>query len=151
MKEENKSTAGIYALKRMIMTTLFMMLVVGVVSSLTGCAATMASRQPSKKNVDLFSEGTYRSELIAEFGQPLGTEVRPDGKRYEVYKFVQGYGTGAKVARTITHVALDMGTLFVWEIIGIPIETVCDGQEMAYEIAYNENNRVDHVIALKQK
>ena len=138
------------AFRRVVSAAASMSVVAVMMVLSSGCAATMAARQPAKKEVDLFQTGTYRSELMAEFGQPLGTEVSADGKKHEVYKFDQGYSKGTKVARVFTHSVLDLATLFVWEIIGMPIESICDGHEMAYEITYDENNRVASVIQLKR-
>lgn len=45
----------------------------------------MAADQPDKKDVELFKVGTPRSMLLAEFGLPTVTEVREDGKKYEIY------------------------------------------------------------------
>ena len=65
---------------------------------LTSCSVFMAAKQPDKKNIDLFAIGIPRSMLLAEFGPPTVSEVR-DGKKYEIYKFVQGYSAGAKAGR----------------------------------------------------
>jgi hypothetical protein len=56
---------------------------------LTSCSVFMAAKQPDKKNVDLFKIGTHRSMLLAEFGMPTVRELR-NGKKHEIYKFVQG-------------------------------------------------------------
>jgi hypothetical protein len=109
----------------------------------------MAAKQPDKKNVDLFAVGTPRSLLLAEFGMPTASELR-DGKKYEIYKFVQGYSAGAKAGRAVFHGAADVLTLGLWEVIGTPVEGTFSGDEMAYEVGYDGNNRVDEVIALKK-
>jgi hypothetical protein len=46
---------------------------------------------------ELFAVGTPRSMLLAEFGMPAVSELR-DGKKYEIFKFVQDYSAGAKLA-----------------------------------------------------
>jgi hypothetical protein len=53
----------------------------------------MASKQPDKKNVELFAVGTPRSLLLAEFGTRTVSELR-DGSTYEIFKFLQGYSFG---------------------------------------------------------
>lgn len=115
-----------------------------------GCSVFMAAKQPSAKNVDLFKIGTPRSMLLAEFGLPTVSEVR-SGKKYEIYKFVQGYSTGAKAGRAVFHGVADIFTLGLWEVIGTPTEGVFSGDEMAYEVSYDENDRIDLVIALKKE
>ncbi|HJX30886.1 MAG TPA: hypothetical protein VJ624_03430 [Thermodesulfobacteriota bacterium] len=116
----------------------------------SGCSVFMAAKQPGKKDVDLFKIGTSRSSLLAEFGAPIVSEVR-DGKKFEVYKFVNGYSTGAKAGRAVFHGTCDVFTLGLWEIVGTPTEVAFDGNEMAYEVRYDENDRIDQVNLLKKK
>lgn len=87
--------------------------------------------------------------LLAEFGMPTVSEMR-DNKKFEIYKFVQGYSTGAKAGRAVFHGAADVLTLGLWEIVGTPVEGTFSGDEMAYEVSYDNDNRVDQVIALKK-
>lgn len=89
----------------MFFTALLILLV-----SISGCSVFMAAKQPEKKDVDLLKEGTSRAMLISEFGAPVISEFR-DGKRYEIFKFVQGYSTGAKASRAFLHGAANVVTL----------------------------------------
>jgi hypothetical protein len=116
---------------------------------LTSCSVFMAAKQPDKKNVELFNIGTPRSMLLAEFGMPVGSELR-DGRKYEIYKFVQGYGAGAKATRVVVRGAADVLTLGLWEVVGTPLEVTFGGDEMVYEVQYDDNSRVGQVIALKK-
>jgi len=116
---------------------------------LTSCSVFMAAKQPDKKNVDLFKVGTPRSMLLAEFGMPTVSESR-EGKKYEIYKFVQGYSAGAKAGRAVFHGAADVLTLGLWEVVGTPVEGTFSGDEMAYEVRYDDESRMDQVIALKK-
>jgi hypothetical protein len=114
-----------------------------------GCAPFMAAKQPSKKDVALFSIGTPRSALIGEFGPPAISEFR-EGKKFEIFKFVQGYSTGARAGRALLHGVADVATLGLWEVVGIPGEAVFSGDEMAYEVSYGQDDRVDQVTELKK-
>jgi hypothetical protein len=109
----------------------------------------MAAKQPDKKNSDLFKIGTLRSMLLAEFSMPAVAELG-DGKKHEKYKFVQGYSAGAKAGRAVFHGAADVLTFGLCEVIGTPVEGTFSGDEMAYEVRYGEESRVDQVIALKK-
>lgn len=134
------------------MTSFFRILIVTVfITSVSGCAVFMAASQPEKKNVELFKVGTPRSLLLAEFGYPTASEVREDGKKYEIYTFTQGYSKGAKAGRAALHGAADVLTLGLWEVIGTPTESAFDGAKMAYEIRYDSNNLIDQIILLKSK
>ncbi|MBI4379439.1 MAG: hypothetical protein HY578_10125, partial [Nitrospinae bacterium] len=114
-----------------------------------GCAVFMAARQPTKKDVSLFKAGTPRSLLIAEFGAPVTNEER-DGRKYEIFKFTQGYSGPVKIGRTVFHGTADVFTLGLWEVVGTPTEMVFDGTETVYEVGYDENNCVASVNLLKQ-
>jgi hypothetical protein len=121
-----------------------------VIVSTFGCSVFMAAKQPGTKNVDLFKVGTPRGMLLAEFGLPTVSEVR-DGKKSEIFKFVQGYSSGAKAGRAVFHGAADVVTLGLWEIVGTPTEGVFSGDEMAYEVKYDDVDRVDQVTVLKKE
>lgn len=116
---------------------------------ISGCSVFMAAKQPDAKNVDLFKTGTPRSMLLAEFGLPMVSEVR-NGKRTEIFKFVQGYSAGAKAGRAVFHGVADVLTLGLWEVVGTPTEGVFNGNEIVFEVSYDENDRIDQVIALKK-
>lgn len=113
-----------------------------------GCSPVLASRQPSRRDVDLLTPGVPRNLLLAELGQPVATETK-DGRRVEVFSFVQGYRKGVKVARTIGHGAADVMTLGLWEIVGTPTEATLNGHRVAYEVTYDASDRIDHVVLLK--
>lgn len=115
-----------------------------------GCSVFMAAKQPGKKDLSLFKVGTPRQMLLVEFGKPVITEER-DGKKHEIFKFVQGYSTGAKAGRAVFHGAADVFTLGLWEVVGTPTEAVFDGREIAYEVAYDEGDKIEEVILLSDK
>ncbi|SDA19650.1 hypothetical protein SAMN05216315_11220 [Nitrosospira sp. Nsp18] len=115
----------------------------------SGCSVFMAAKQPDKKNVELFKLGTPRSMLLGEFGPPVHSELR-NSKKFEIFKFVQGYSTGAKAGRALFHGAADVMTLGLWEVVGTPAEAVFSGDEMAFEVSYDQDNRIEQVTALKK-
>jgi hypothetical protein len=101
------------------------------------------------KDLDLLKVGTTRRMLLAEFGLPTMSEVR-DGKKSEIFKFVQGYSSGAKAGRAFFHGAADVVTLGLWEVVGTPTEAVFSGDDMAYEVRYDDTERIDQVTVLKK-
>ena len=115
----------------------------------SGCSVFMAATQPGLKNVELFKEGVPRSLIIAEFGLPITSETKK-GHKCEIFKFVQGYSSGAKAGRAVFHGAADVFTLGLWEVVGTPTEGVFKGDEMVYEVCYDENDRVKEVTPLKK-
>lgn len=116
----------------------------------SGCSVFMAAKQPSKKDVSVLREGTRRSLVLAEFGHPVASEKNDEG-RVDVYKFTQGYSSGAKAGRAMIHGAADVVTLGLWEVVGTPTEAAFDGREMAVEIQYDENDIVKTVIPLTKE
>ncbi len=117
---------------------------------LAGCSVYMAAKQPSKKNLEVMNVGTPRSLVLAEFGQPAAAETR-DGKKVDVFSFVQGYSQGAKTGRAVFHGVADVMTIGLWEIVGTPAEAVLHGTKVTYEITYDRNDRVEKVVPLTEK
>ncbi|QWD77709.1 hypothetical protein [Polynucleobacter sp. MWH-Svant-W18] len=114
---------------------------------LGGCSVYMAAHQPTEKNIALFKVGTSRDALIAEFGVPVTSGVR-NGKKYEIYRFKQGYSQGAKTARALVEGTADVFTLGVTEVISTPVEAINDGDLQVYEVTYDSNDCVDQVTIL---
>lgn len=123
--------------------------VAGLALGAAGCSVAMAARQPSKKDVKVFSQGMPRSLVIAEVGAPVTTESR-SGKRVEVYAFTQGYSKAARVSRSIGHGAADVLTMGLWEAVGTPTEAVFNGKRVVYEVTYDPADRIENVVLLKK-
>lgn len=121
-----------------------------LIPGLSGCSVYMASQQPDKKDVSLFKRGTPRSMLLGEFGYPIA-QTEHDGKKWDIWRFRQGYSDGAKTGRAIGHATMDVLTLGIWEAAGTPIETAADGNMVSYEIAYDDHGNVSDAILLSKK
>ncbi len=117
--------------------------------SLSACSVYMAATQPPKKNLGVFEVGTPRSELLAEVGPPSHTEIK-DGKKTELFTFVQGYSTGTRVGRSIFHGVADVFSVGLWEVVGTPIEGVFSGNEMTVQVTYDADERIEHVDGLRK-
>lgn len=114
---------------------------------LNACSVYMAAHQPTQKNEALFKVGTSRDALIVEFGVPATNGVR-NGKKYEIYRFTQGYSQGNKAARALVEGTADVFTLGLTEVISTPVEAMNDGSLRAYEVTYDSNDCIDQVIVL---
>ena len=114
------------------------------------CSVFMAAKQPDKRDLSLFQAGTHRKLLLAEFGLPIVSEIKEDGKRYDIFIFVQGYSDGAKAGRVLFHGTADILTMGLWEVIGTPAEAVFDGDKIAYQVRYDECEVIDQVAVLKR-
>lgn len=129
---------------------LFRILLALIMITISGCSVFMAAKQPVKKDISLLEVGVPRTMLIAEYGAPILSEYKNE-KKIEIFKFIQGYSTGAKVGRAFFHGAADVVTLGLWELIGIPTEITFSGDELAYLVRYDENDLVDEVIPIKKE
>ncbi len=131
-----------------MMTKMPVLLVLLAVSA-SGCSVAMAARQPSRKDTELLSPGVPRNLVLAELGSPVASDTK-DGKRVDVFSFVQGYRKGVRVGRTVAHATADLFTLGLWEVAGTPTEAVLDGTRVAYEVTYDSNDRVEKVVPLRR-
>lgn len=117
---------------------------------ISGCSVFMAAKQPEKKDIDLLKEGVTRTQLISEFGAPVISEYK-NGKRFEIFKFVQGYSTGTKAGRAFLHGAANVATLGLWELVGTPTEITFSGDDMAFQVQYDESDVAEEVVIIKKE
>ncbi|MBI2823655.1 MAG: hypothetical protein HYX69_03065 [Planctomycetia bacterium] len=115
-----------------------------LISLASGCAAFKASQQPAKKNLGVLSQGTPRTHVIAELGAPVWSDNRgPD--TVDVFAFKQGYCKPVKAGRALVHAAGDVMTFGLWEVVGIPAETLIDGTDVKVEVHYDHDQVVERV------
>lgn len=130
---------------KLILSTL---LIAGIFNT-TGCSVFMAAKQPEKKDTKMLVTGVPRAVVLAELGAPIST-VRNNEEITDVFSFKQGYGKAAKFGRTVFHGVADIATLGLWELIGTPIESGFDGNNVAYQITYDKNDNIKTVVQLKK-
>ena len=124
------------------------LLIVGTFN-ITGCSVFMAAKQPEKKDTKMLAVGVPRAVILAEFGAPVST-VKNGDETVDIFSFKQGYGKAAKFGRMMFHGVADVATLGLWEIIGTPVESGFDGNNIAYQITYDQNENVKTVVQLKK-
>jgi hypothetical protein len=91
---------------------------------LSGCAQVMAMKQPKPFTPTTAVNGARRSAIIAEVGQPVTSEEATNTLT-DTYKYVDGGGKnngGSKTVRVILYTAGDLFTLFLDQIIWMPME-----------------------------
>lgn len=118
--------------------------------SASGCAAFKATQQPGKKNLSVLSQGTPRTHLIAELGPPMWSEERK-GVTTDVFVFKQGYSKGTKAGRAFVHGAADVATGGLWEVIGLPAETLADGTDVKVQVVYDSDRNVQDIEIIEGK
>jgi hypothetical protein len=121
---------------------------VSIIPLLAGCSVVMATKQASKKNLEVLKPGTERDLVLAELGTPTTTEKLESGDKKEIYTFIQGYSKGAKASRAIFHGAADVFTLGLWEVVGTPIEGGFDGKKITVRVIYDTTDKVKESTTL---
>lgn len=121
-------------------------LLVGLLMS--GCSVYMAATQPKAKDLSVLTAGTLRGNVIAELGAPIWSGDK-NGDKADVFKFTQGYSTGAKAARAVFHGVSDFFTLGLWEVVATPGEMIFSGTEMKLEVTYDKDDKVKTVTNLE--
>jgi hypothetical protein len=114
----------------------------------TGCSVYMAANQPKAKDLSVLNPGTLRGNVIAELGAPIWSGDK-NGDKADVFKFTQGYSTGAKAARAVFHGVSDFFTLGLWEVVSTPGEMIFSGTDMKLEVTYDKDDRVKSVTNLE--
>jgi hypothetical protein len=116
----------------------------------SGCAVVMAIKQPDKKDLNVLTEGTPRTSVIAELGVPLWSGEEND-KKTDIFNFTQGYSKGTKVGRALFHGAADVFSFGLWEVIGTSSEAIFDGKDMKIKVVYNNNDLVESIEYLHKQ
>ena len=110
----------------------------------SGCAVKMAATAPDRKDLSVLTPGISRSQVVAELGRPAQSRQEPQGD-IDVFAFKQGYSTPAKVSRALVHGAADVATAGLWEVVGTPIESSLQGEDVRAEVTYDTNDLVNRV------
>lgn len=118
--------------------------------NLSGCAVMMAANQPAKVDEGILAVGMPRDSVLAELGAPVSTETK-DGKRIDIINFTQGTNMGWKIGRAVFHGAADFFTLFLWELIAMPIEMVWGKKEKSVRVIYDSKDQIETVQYLKKQ
>ena len=121
-----------------VVATIFLVLVC------SGCSVYMAANQPGAKDLSLLNKGQPRAKLIAEFGQPIHSELK-DGVRKDIFQRQQGYHSGVRAG----HATANVATLGLREVVGTPVEGYMNGTQLSAEVAYDRDDRGASITPLK--
>ncbi|MEC9415804.1 MAG: hypothetical protein VYC67_04335 [Pseudomonadota bacterium] len=126
---------------------IYVIVVFGVLS----CTATQqAAMQPIEKDLSVLLPGTQRDLVILELGAPAETRM-VDGKKVDLFSFVQGYSRGTRIARVAGHASAEILTMGLWSLIGTPIEQSYNGTVMGYKVFYTADDIVERSELLVEK
>ena len=118
---------------------------------IVGCSSQNALNQPELKDLNVFSVGVDRNQLILEIGAPAHTEQSDGGNKVDLFSFVQGYSHGVRASRAVAHGVADVFTLGLWSIAGTQIEESYNGTILGYRVEYDELGKVIKVDRLVEK
>ncbi len=90
----------------------------------SGCSTVMEAKRPQAVNLRKFVVGERRFDVVAELGEPTGSE-RDGGNSCDVYKlYTHGVGKAGKAAIIVGEGAADVFTIGLFEIVATPAEAV---------------------------
>lgn len=96
----------------------------------------------NKSGIDIESiQKVYtRTQLIALGAEPVLSEKNENGQIIETYVIQKERGS---IARAFMHGLLDLGTLFLWEFAGTPIESSLDEKKFySVKVTFDENEKI---------
>jgi len=116
---------------------------------LTACSVVMATSGPECKDLSVLKRGTDRYQVLAELGQPVASEIEENGRKCDIFTFMQGQHGSVKAGKALLYGTADVLTLGIAELVTTPLEGVAGkGAEIKARVVYDDQNRVDKVQVL---
>ncbi|MFA5949870.1 MAG: hypothetical protein WC807_06265 [Hyphomicrobium sp.] len=118
----------------------------------SGCSYYTAAIPPRPRNLALLAPGTPRTVILAEFGEPIVTDIR-DGRRREIVRFIHGpYAPPSSTVATLYDTAVvaaegtaNVATLGAWSG---PHPPALMGADIMVELIYSREDVVVSVVPL---
>jgi len=85
--------------------------------------------------------------VLTELGAPTYTK-EVGGEKLDTFAFDKGVSSGEKFGRGFLHVAADVFTLFLWEIVAWPAEKIAAGTNTKMDVSYDKDENVKSVRTL---
>ncbi len=105
----------------------------------TSCSVVMASNRDGT-DIDTIQGICTRTQLIALGGDPVTSEKNENGELVETYRILKEKGS---IARAIVHGILDIGSGFLWEFAGTPIESALSEKKYySIKATYDESELI---------
>lgn len=121
-----------------------------VISILSGCATSTVLGRPKEKNLMVLNPGTSRGTVLSELGAPAYSKDLSNGEKFDTFAFDKGVSGGYKFGRGFFHIAADLFTIFLWEIVGWPAEKIAAGNNTTVEVSYDKDEKVKTVNYVKK-
>lgn len=91
--------------------------------------------------------GMSRALVMIELGAPAYTK-EVEGEKLDTFAYDKGVSGGEKFGRGFFHIAADLVTLFLWEIVAWPAEKIAAGPNTKVEVSYDKAENVKTVRTL---
>lgn len=126
------------------MKSLAIALFVGIASLFTsGCGVYMAFTQPPRVDTDALDAGGVSRDLVIErLGAPKSSVKNVDGSREDTFEYYEGSSSGWKIGRGIFHLAADIFTAALWEIVATPTEYALRGEKITAQANFDNSDRL---------
>lgn len=115
-----------------------------ILAMTSGCATSTILGRPKAKKMEALTVGTSRGMVLTELGAPTYTR-EIDGEKQDTFSFDKGVGGGEKFGRGFLHIAADIFTLFLWEIVAWPAEKIAAGPNTKVDVMYDKNEQIKTV------
>lgn len=115
-----------------------------VVTTSSGCSVMMAARAPERIDMNVLNLGEPRGRVVSELGVPVQSRESASGGS-DVFAFKQGYSLPERAGRVAFHSMADVATIALWEIVGTPIETSLQGEDVRVQVDYDTSDRVRRI------
>lgn len=110
---------------------------------LNGCSAMMALDGGKEPNLSIITKGQAKSIVESEPLKPIKVEQLSNGNFLSTYQYT--VGKEPSVGRAVVYVLLDSMTLFISELVTMPIEAGRKGTTKLVTVEYTPNGEVVRV------
>lgn len=110
---------------------------------LNGCSAMMALNGGKEPNLSVITKGQAKSIVESEPLKPIKVEQLSNGNFLSTYQYT--VGKEPSVGRAVIYVLLDSMTLFISELVTMPIEAGRKGTTKLITVEYTPNGEVVRV------
>lgn len=111
---------------------------------ISGCATNTILGRPKAKNMAALNVGMSRGMVLTELGAPTYTKD-VGGEKVDTFSFDKGVGGVEKFGRGFFHIAADIFTLCLWEIVAWPAERIAAGPNTKVDVSYDKDENVKTV------
>ena len=130
--------------KGVTMKSLATALLVGIASLFTsGCGVYMAFTQPPRVDTEALEAGGMSRDMVIErLGAPKSSVKNVDGSREDTFEYYEGSSSGWKIGRGIFHLAADVFTVALWEVVATPTEYGLRGEKITAQANFDNTDRL---------